>query len=105
MAQQGSGIVTTVTLVTAVVWVGFLAQELRHAMGTARKKENWVLRGEILAQEHQAEVIEAEFKPKSVCLLNLGSFHHWEEAAGGSSSEPRVLPHHPPHTVKTRSTL
>lgn len=67
--------------------------------GQPEKKENWVLRGEILAQGHQAEVTEAEFKPKSVCLLNLGSFHHWEEPAGGSSSEPRALPHHPPpHT-------
>ena len=39
-ASWGSGVVTAVALVTAVVQVQFLAQELPHVVGTARKKKS-----------------------------------------------------------------
>ena len=50
MAQQvkGSGIVTAVALIIAVVWVWSLSLELLHAVGVAKKKK--ILRVPIMAQ-------------------------------------------------------
>ena len=39
---DGSGIVTTVAQVAAVVWVRYLAQELPHATVSARKEKVFI---------------------------------------------------------------
>ena len=44
MVGSGSDIVTALALVTSVAWVGSLAQELLHAMGTAKKKKKYILK-------------------------------------------------------------
>ena len=52
LAGSGSKVVTAVALGTAVVWVHFLAQELPHAAGAARKKGGgsvWILSNALFA--------------------------------------------------------
>ena len=40
LAIKGSGTVTAMAQVTAVIWVRSLAQDLPHAAGTAKEKKN-----------------------------------------------------------------